>query len=320
MKIMITGGAGFIGSNFAKYLVKKYPENQFIIFDKLTYAGNLNNLKEIENEPNYKFIKGDVTNLDLLCYLMKDVDCVFHLAAESHVDNSIGNSLVFTMSNTCGTHSLLEAARVCKTKKIIHISTDEVYGDIEEGSFKEEDKLNPNNPYSASKAAAEMIVRAYHKTYKLPIIMTRGNNTYGPFQYPEKIISRFIANLIMDKNVPLHGTGKNIRSYIYVHDVCTALDTIFQNGQIGETYNIGTDYELTNLELTKQLLMKFEKNEDYIQFVTDRPFNDKRYSVNIDKLKALGWEPKHSFEQGLDKTIKWYKENPQWWMPFMLSS
>lgn len=313
MKMMITGGAGFIGSNFVRYMVNKYPEHDFVNYDKLTYAGNLENLKDMAGRKNYEFIKGDVCDLNLLKEVLKDVDCVFHFAAESHVDNSIGNSLVFTESNTYGTHSLLEAVRATEVEKVIHVSTDEVYGDIEKGSFKEDDKMYPNNPYSASKAAAEMIVRSYYKTYKLPVVITRGNNTIGPYQYPEKIVPRFVTNLMRGKKVPLHGDGSNVRTYIHVDDVCRAEDLLFQKGKPGEAYNIGTDYEVSNLELTKLILQKMEKDDSWIELVKDRPFNDKRYSINTDKIRALGWEPQISFEDALESTVQWYKDNEKWW-------
>ena len=245
--------------------------------------------------------------------ILKDIDCVIHLAAESHVDNSIGNSLIFSMSNTYGTHVLLEASRLNNVKRFIHVSTDEVYGDIEKGSFKEDSILNPNNPYSASKAGGEMIARSYYKTYKLPVIIVRGNNVFGPFQYPEKIIPKFITRLLENKKVPLHGDGSNIRTYIYIKDFLGALDIIFNKGVIGEVYNIGTSDEISNLELTKLILAKLDKDESYIKVVKDRPFNDKRYSIDIKKVKALGWKQQYSFEQGLNETIKWYKKNRDWW-------
>jgi len=313
MNILITGGAGFMGSNFVRFMVKKHPQHNIINYDKLTYAGDLKNLKDIEDKKNYKFIKKDVCDFEFLMRLLKDVDCVIHLAAESHVDNSIGNSLIFTRTNTYGTHVLLEAARLNNIKKFVHVSTDEVYGDIEEGSFKEDTILNPNNPYSASKAGAEMITRAYYKTYKLPIIIIRGNNVFGPYQYPEKIISKFITNLLEDKKVPLHGDGSNIRTYIYVEDFSNALDTVFNKGKVGEIYNTGTSDEISNLEITKLILKKLGKDESYIESVRDRPFNDKRYSIDIAKIKKLGWKQQYSFEQGLDKTIEWYKKNKEWW-------
>jgi dTDP-glucose 4,6-dehydratase len=317
MKIVITGGAGFIGSNFIRHMVNKYPQHDFINFDKLTYAGNLDSLKDLDNKDNYSFVRGDICDFNFLAHLLRDVDCLIHLAAESHVDNSFESSLIFTQSNTYGTHVLMEVARQCNIKRIIHVSTDEVYGDILEGSFKEDDKLNPTNPYSASKAAAEMIVKGYCTAYDLPIIIVRGNNNYGSHQFPEKIIPCFITQLLQDQKVPLHGDGKNIRTYIHVEDFCSALDVIFERGMVGETYNIGTHEEISNLELTKLIISKVGKDDSYINFVRDRPFNDKRYSVNVDKLYALGWRPQISFEEGLDKTISWYRDNEWWWKPLI---
>ena len=313
MKILITGGAGFIGSHFVRHMVKKYSEHVIINFDKLTYAGNLERLKDIENLPNYRFVKGDVCDLNFLCYLLKDVDLIFHFAAESHVDNSIGDSLNFTRTNTLGTHILLEAARINGVKKIFHISTDEVYGDIVEGSFIENSILNPTNPYSASKAAAEMVALGYLQTYKLPIVIVRGNNVYGSHQFTEKIIPKFISRLIKGEKVTIHGDGSNIRTYINVNDFCEALHVIFEKGEVGEVYNIGTSDELTNLELTKKILSLMNKDESFIEFIRDRPFNDKRYSIDTNKIKKLGWTQKISFEKGLTETVKWYKENKSWW-------
>jgi dTDP-glucose 4,6-dehydratase len=313
MKILITGGAGFMGSNFVRHMVLKYPQHSFINFDKLTYAGNPANLLDLVGKENYTFIRGDICDLNFLIHLLSDIHCVIHLAAESHVDNSFESSLEFTRSNAYGTHVLLEAARRSNVSRFIHVSTDEVYGDIIAGSFHESDKLNPTNPYSASKAAAEMIVKGYIKAYKMPIIIVRGNNNYGPHQFPEKIIPCFITRLLMDQKVPLHGDGSNVRTYIHVKDFCSALDTIFQKGQEGDAYNIGTTQEISNLELTRILLQKLGKDESSINFVRDRPFNDKRYSVSIAKIRSLGWEPQISFEQGLDETIQWYKENQDWW-------
>jgi len=320
MKILITGGAGFIGSNFIRYMLNKYEDVEIINFDKLTYAGNLANLRDLENNPRYRFVKADICNFDILYHLLKEVNYIIHFAAESHVDLSVGNSLVFTKSNTYGTHVLLEAARLCKNiKKILHVSTDEVYGDILKGSFKESDKLEPNNPYSASKAAAEMIVRSYYKTYKMPIVITRGNNVFGPFQYPEKIIPRFITDLMEGNKVPLHGDGSNIRTYVYIEDCCEAIDLVFRRGNVGEIYNIGTDDEISNLDLTKKLLEKMNKDGTCIDFVEDRPFNDKRYSVDLTKIRLLGWQQRHSFEDGLTKTIDWYQNNVFWWKPLKIA-
>lgn len=313
MRVLVTGGAGFMGSNFVRFMVNKYSSYKITNYDKLTYAADLRNLEDIKNKKNYKFVKGDICNFRLLSRVLKGVDYVVHLAAESHVDNSIGNSLIFTMSNVYGTHVLLEAARLNNVKRFVHVSTDEVYGDIERGSFKEDSVLNPNNPYSASKAGAEMIARSYYKTYKMPIIIVRGNNVFGPYQYPEKIIPKFITRLLENKKVALHGDGSHIRTYIYVEDFSNALDVVFHRGKIGEIYNIGTSDEISNLELTKLLLHKLAKDKSYIEFVEDRLFNDKRYSINLKKIKMLGWLQQYSFEQGLNKTLKWYKENREWW-------
>ena len=313
MNILITGGAGFMGSNFVRLMVKKYPGHNFINYDKLTYAADLENIKDIEDRPNYKFVKGDVCDFDLLMKVLKGVDAVIHLAAESHVDNSIGNSLIFTKSNAYGTHVLLEVSRLNNIKKFVHVSTDEVYGDIEKGSFKENSMLSPNNPYSASKAGGEMIARSYHKTYKMPIVVVRGNNVFGPYQYPEKIIPAFITRLLQNKKIPLHGDGSNIRTYIYSDDFSTALETVFNKGKSGEIYNIGTNDERSNMEIAKMLVKKLGKDEGFIGKVKDRPFNDKRYSIDSSKIKALGWKQQHAFEPALEGTIEWYKKNIEWW-------
>jgi len=320
MKILVTGGAGFMGSNFIRFMVNKYPQHQIINYDKLTYAADLRNLDDIKHKKNYKFVKGDVCNFKFLVKFLKEVDCIIHLAAESHVDNSIGNSLIFTTSNTYGTHVLLEAARLNNVKKFLHVSTDEVYGDIENGSFKEDSKLSPNNPYSASKAGAEMIVRSYHKTYKMPITIVRGNNVFGPYQYPEKIIPKFITKVLEGKKVPLHGSGSNIRTYIFIGDFVNSLDLVFNKGKIGEIYNLGTSDEISNLELTKLILKKLGKDDSYIDFVEDRPFNDRRYSVDISKIKAMGWKQRYSFEEGLNRTIEWYRDNESWWRIKLIKS
>ncbi len=312
MKILVTGGAGFIGSAFIRHMVKKYPSYHIICFDKLTYAGNMDNLREVDHKPNFEFIKGDVEDLNFLVWLFKHVDMVIHFAAESHVDNSLGNSLLFTKSNVIGTHSILEACRVSKVKKLIHISTDEVYGDILEGSFNEDAKLNPTNPYSASKAAAEMMLKSYIKTYKLPAIVLRPNNNYGPFQYPEKIISRFSTRLIQGKKVPLH-SPKPIRTYLHVDDTARAIDIVLHKGVIHETYNIGTTDEISNIDLTRKMLQFYGRDESYVQLVDDRPFNDLRYSVDHSKIEALGWKQQISFEDGLQHTLNWYAENKWWW-------
>jgi len=313
MKILVTGGCGFIGSNFIRYWLNKYPKDKIINLDKLTYAGNPDNLKDVENNPNYKFVKGDICDKRVVDKTMKDADVVFNFAAESHVDNSIKGPLIFTETNVLGTHVLLESARQHKVKRFIHISTDEVYGSTKEGSFKETNILKPNSPYSASKAAAEMVVRAYNKTFMLPVIITRSSNNFGPYQYPEKVIPFFVTNLIEGKKVPLYGTGLNVRDWIYVMDNCEAIDFVSKNGKIGEIYNIGGGNEIPNIELTKKILKEMGKNDSFIEHVEDRLAHDFRYSLNCEKIQDLGWKPKFNFEQALKKTIQWYKDNEEWW-------
>jgi dTDP-glucose 4,6-dehydratase len=315
MRILITGGAGFIGSNLVRLMLEKHPDYEIIVYDKLTYAGNLDNLKGLESKPNYKFIKGDVCNLELLNHIFKDVDGVLHLAAESHVDNSIEDSLKFTTSNTLGTHAVLEAARRNGVKKIVYISTDEVYGSIEEGSFKEGDMLKPNSPYSASKTSGDLLARAFFSTYKLPVTITRSSNNFGPYQHPEKLIPLFITNLLEGKKVPLYGDGLNVRDWIFVQDNCEAIDFVFHNGVPGEIYNIGRGNEKTNREITEKVLKLLNKDESSIEYVQDRPGHDRRYSLSSSKLNAMGWSPSTNFEDALKKTAEWYKENEGWWKP-----
>lgn len=312
-KIVVTGAAGFMGSHFLRLMVNKHPECNFINLDKLTYAGNLDNVQDLDGKPNYEFILGDICDSSFMNYLLKDTDVVFHFAAESHVDNSIEGSLDFTKANTFGTHVLLEAAKKNSVKEIVYISTDEIYGEVLEGASKETDLLCPTNPYAASKAAAEMIIKGYEKTYNLPIKIVRGSNNLGPFQYPEKIVSCFATLLLQNKKVPLHGSGKNQRTWIYVEDFAKAVEVIFERGKIGEVYNVGTPYVISNLDLTKMILQRFGKDESYINYIQDRPFNDARYHVDSSKLLSLGWTPKVSLEEGIDRTIEWYKKNQRWW-------
>jgi dTDP-glucose 4,6-dehydratase len=313
MKILGTSEAGFIGSNFTRMLVKKYPNDKIINLDKLTYCGNLDNLKSIEKNSNYKFIKGDITNLKLMKKITKDIDIIYHFAAESHVDNSIKDPFVFTKSNVLGTHMLLEAARINKVKKFIHISTDEVYGSIEKGSFTETDILKPNSPYSSSKAGAELLARSYYKTFNLPVIVTRSSNNFGPYQYPEKLIPLFVTNLIENKKVPVYGTGMNVRDWIYVTDNCEAIEFVANKGKIGEIYNIGGGNEVPNLEITKTILKEMNKDESYIEYVKDRLGHDFRYSLDCTKLNSLGWKPRFNFKEAMKETINWYKNNEKWW-------
>jgi dTDP-glucose 4,6-dehydratase len=313
MKLLITGGAGFIGSNFIRHILKKYPDYKIINLDKLTYCGNLENLKDIENNSNYSFVKGDICDKEIVDKLVSQVDVIIHFAAETHVDRSITDAITFIETDVIGTFTLLEAARKHNVKKFIQISTDEVYGEIKEGSFKETDELKPRNPYSAAKAAADRLAYSFFATYKLPVIITRSSNNYGPYQYPEKVIPLFVTNLLEGKKVPLYGDGLNIRDWLFVDDNCEAIDFILHNGKLGEVYNVAGKSEVTNLELTKFILKELGKDESFIEHVKDRPGHDKRYSLNINKVQQLGWQPKHNFQEAMKQTIQWYKNNNDWW-------
>ena len=315
MKLLITGGAGFIGSNFIHYILGKYPTYKIINLDKLTYCGNLDNLREVEDNQNYKFIQGDICDREKIAEIFEDEkpDFVINFAAETHVDRSILDPHTFTETNVLGTHILLETAKKFGIEKFLHISTDETYGSVENGKFKEDDILAPNSPYSASKASADLLARSYYKTFSLPIIITRSSNNYGPYQFPEKVIPLFISNILENKKVPLYGTGKNIRDWIFVLDNCEGIDAVLHNGKIGEIYNIGGGNEVTNLELTKIILDELGKDESQIEYVEDRLGHDFRYALDIEKAKKIGWEPKHSFEEAIRETIKWYLENKDWW-------
>ena len=315
MKLLITGGAGFIGSNFIHHILKKYSDYQIVNIDKLTYCGNLDNLKEVEDDPRYEFIKCDICDKERIDEIFEeeDPDLVVNFAAETHVDRSILDPDAFVKTNFLGTHILLEAAKKFGIERFLHISTDETYGSIENGKFKEDDILMPNSPYSASKASADLLARSYFKTFSLPVIITRSSNNYGPYQFPEKIIPLFISNISEGKKVPVYGTGKNIRDWIYVLDNCEGLDAVLHNGEIGEIYNIGGGNEKTNLELTKIILNELGKDESHIEYVEDRLGHDLRYALDIEKVSKIGWEPKHTFENAIKKTINWYLENENWW-------
>ncbi|MDZ7332105.1 MAG: dTDP-glucose 4,6-dehydratase [candidate division KSB1 bacterium] len=312
-RYLITGGAGFIGSNFIHYLFEKGGSDEVINLDKLTYAGNLENLRDIESHPNYRFVKGDICDAQLVEQLMPGCDFVINFAAESHVDRSIGHPDDFIRTDIFGAFVLLEAARKNKIKKFVQISTDEVYGSILAGSFKETDPLMPSSPYSASKAGADRLAYSYFVTYGLPVIITRCSNNFGPYQYPEKLIPLFVTNAIEDKKLPLYGDGKNVRDWIFVRDHCDAIDFLLKYGRNGETYNIGAGNERDNLEITRLILNKLGKSEALIQFVPDRPGHDRRYSVDCSKLRSLGWEPKTSFDEAMSLTIDWYSHNRSWW-------
>jgi dTDP-glucose 4,6-dehydratase len=316
VKLLVTGGAGFIGSNFIRYILSKYPEDFVINFDKLTYAGNLENLKDIEENLHYKFYKGDICDpiaIEKALGLVDEVDAVINFAAESHVDRSILSAGAFVQTDVYGTYVLLEAVKRLKIKRYIHISTDEVYGSIEKGSFTEESPLLPNSPYAASKAGGDLLVRSYIKTYDLPAVITRSSNNYGPYQYPEKLISLFITNALQGRKLPLYGDGKNVRDWLYVKDNCEAIDLVLRKGKLGEIYNIAGESEKKNIEITKFILKDLGLSEELIELVKDRPGHDRRYSVDCEKVKKLGWKPKTGLEDGLRKTIFWYQSNREWW-------
>ena len=314
MRLLVTGGAGFIGSNFIRYIIKKYPDYKIINLDKLTYAGNLDNLKDIENNFNYTFVKGDICDRRIVDELTKDVDAIVNFAAQSHVDRSIIDASDFIRTNIDGTYNLLEATKRYNVSRFIQISTDEVYGSIGEGSFKETSPLSPSSPYAASKAAADMLVYSYWITHHLPVIITRSSNNFGPYQYPEKIIPLFITNALEDKPLPLYGDGMNVRDWLYVIDNCEAIDLILHRGREGGIYNIGGGNELRNIDLTRMVLKILGKPESLIQPVKDRPGHDRRYSLDCSKIeRELGWTPGFDFESALEETMKWYVDNQWWW-------
>ena len=313
MKLLVTGGAGFIGNCFIRHILNKYPDYKVINLDALTYCGNLSNLKDIEANPNYKFVHGNICDEALVNELVSKVDCVINFAAESHVDNSIKSSKIFFETNVLGTLNLLEASKKAKIKKFIQISTDEVYGSIKDGFFDESSLIAPNNPYAASKASADLLVRSYYQTYGFPAIITRCTNNYGPYQYPEKLIPFFISKLLRDEKVPVYGDGMQIRDWLYVYDHCEAIDLVLHQGTLGEVYNIGGHNEKTNLEITKLILSSMGKDDDYIEYVEDRLGHDRRYALSNEKIiNELGWEPKTSFEKGIKDTISWYLDNQNW--------
>jgi len=314
MRLLVTGGAGFIGSNFIRYIIKKYPQYKIINLDKLAYAGNLDNLKDIENNSNYTFVKGDICDRKIVDELSKDVEVIVNFAAQSHVDRSIIDASDFLRTNIDGTHNLLEATKTHNISRFIQISTDEVYGSIDEGSFKETSSLSPSSPYAASKAAADMVVHSYRVTFNLPAVVARSSNNFGPYQYPEKIIPLFITNALEDKPLPLYGDGMNVRDWLYVIDNCEAIDLILHKGKEGEIYNIGGGNELRNIDLTRMVLKVLGKPESLIQPVKDRPGHDRRYSLDCSKIeRELDWTPRFDFEMALEETVKWYVDNQWWW-------
>ena len=313
-KILVTGGAGFIGSNFVKYMLDKYSDYEIINLDALTYCGNLENLKDIEDMGNYTFVKGDIRDKDLVDDLVSKVDFVINFAAESHVDRSISDPEIFIKSNVLGTQVLLNATKNLGVEKYIQISTDEVYGTLgETGYFTESTPLQPNSPYSASKAGGDLITRAYFETFDLPVNITRCSNNYGPYQFPEKLIPLMISNALEDKKLPIYGDGKNIRDWLHVYDHCQAIDLVLHEGELGEVYNIGGHNERQNIQIVKLILEALGKDESLIEFVADRLGHDRRYAIDADKIRNdLGWEPKYTFETGIKETIQWYLDNQDW--------
>lgn len=314
MKLVVTGGAGFIGSCFIRHILSKYPDYSVINLDALTYAGNIQNLDDVKDNPNYSFVHGNICDKKLVSKLFEDADAVVNFAAESHVDRSISGPEIFVQTNVQGTLNLLQTAKEFKLKRYLQVSTDEVYGSLQkDGYFYETTPLAPNSPYSASKAGADLLVRAYFETYKLPVVITRCSNNYGPYQYPEKLIPFFISQLLKGKKVPVYGDGLNVRDWLYVYDHCKAIDLVLHKGREGEVYNIGGHNEKTNLEITRIILSAMGKDESSISFVEDRLGHDRRYAIDNTKIHTqLGWSPSLTFEEGIKLTIDWYLNNQNW--------
>lgn len=320
MKVIVTGGAGFIGGNFCHHMVNKYPDYEIICLDALTYAGNMETLEPVMDKKNFKFVKGDIADRELVYKLFEEEkpDVIVNFAAESHVDRSITNPDIFLRTNIIGTSVLLDACRKYGIKRYHQVSTDEVYGDLPldrtDLFFTEETPIHTSSPYSASKASADLLVQAYHRTFKVPVTISRCSNNYGPYHFPEKLIPLMIANALNDKELPVYGKGENVRDWLYVEDHCIAIDLIIHKGRVGEVYNIGGHNERTNLEVVKTIIKELGKSEDLIKYVTDRPGHDMRYAIDPTKIhNELGWEPTTLFDEGIKKTIKWYLDNKKWW-------
>lgn len=316
MKLLVTGGAGFIGSNFILYMMQQHPDYKIVNLDALTYAGNLENLKSVEQEANYSFVQADIANKNAVDQIFQEgIDVVVNFAAESHVDRSILEPEVFVNTNVLGTQVLLDAAKKYGVTKFVQVSTDEVYGSLgETGLFSETTPLAPNSPYSASKAGGDLLVRAYHETFGLPVNITRCSNNYGPYQFPEKLIPLMISRALNDESLPIYGDGMNIRDWLYVEDHCSAIDLVIHKGRLGEVYNIGGNNERTNIHIVQTILKELGKPESLITYVEDRPGHDRRYGIDPTKItEELGWKPKHNFETGIKETIQWYLDNQEWW-------
>ena len=315
MRLLVTGGAGFIGSNFVQLVLKEHPDYELVNLDKLTYAGNPANLKDVENLPNYTFVKGDIADPEIVSQTVRDVDVIVNFAAETHVDRSIHSAGAFIDTDVKGNFVLLEEARRAGVQKVVCVSTDEVYGSIEDGAFTESDRLNPRNPYSASKAGGELLACAFYHTYDMPVVVTRGSNNYGPYQYPEKLIPLFVTNAIDDLALPLYGDGLNVRDWLHVEDHCRGIEAAIAKGEPGEVYNIGADNQHTNIEITRIILDHLGKSDELIRYVTDRPGHDRRYAIDSSRLRALGWAPQKEFMEGIRETVDWYVQNEWWWRP-----
>jgi dTDP-glucose 4,6-dehydratase len=313
-RLFVTGGAGFIGANYVRHVLGA-SDDSVTVFDALTYAGNLDNLRGLDDDPRFAFVKGDITDRHAVLAAMEGHDAVVHFAAESHVDRSIVSPDEFVHTNCDGTNVMCDVARQIGVSRFLHISTDEVYGSTEDGSFSERDPLGPRSPYSASKAASDLIALSYHSTYGLPVVVTRSSNNFGPYQFPEKVIPLFVTNLLEGKRVPLYGDGLNVRDWCYVEDNCTGIDRVLRSGTDGEIYNIGGGNEVTNREVTDTILELLGQDESMIEYVDDRLGHDRRYSIATDKVQALGWRPQREFREALEATVTWYRDNRWWWEP-----
>jgi len=314
MRLFVTGAAGFIGSNYVRHVLAT-TDNAITAFDALTYAGNLDNLRSLDDNPRFTFVKGDICDREAVTAAMAGHDAIVHFAAESHVDRSIVDPDAFIRTNCDGTNVMCDVARQFEVERFLHVSTDEVYGSIEEGSFTESDPLDPRSPYSASKASSDLIARAHYVTHELPVLITRSSNNYGPYQFPEKIVPLFATNLLDGHKVPVYGDGLNVRDWCFVADNCAAIDLVLRKGTVGEIYNIGADNELTNRELTDAILGLLGCDESMVEYVADRLGHDRRYSIDTSKVCSLGWSPRRQFDEALEETIAWYRDNRWWWEP-----
>jgi dTDP-glucose 4,6-dehydratase len=316
-RLLVTGGAGFIGSNFCRHVLSTHPEDRVVVYDKLTYAGNLENLKDVADDPRYAFVKGDICDADLVRATMRQhaIDTVVNFAAETHVDRSLTDAGSFVETDVRGTWVLLEAAKELGVQRYHQVSTDEVYGQVLEGASVETDPLEARSPYSASKAGGDLMVLAYHASFGLPVTITRGSNNIGPYQYPEKVVPLFVTNAIDDKPLPIYGDGMQMRDYQYVVDHCEGIDTVLIKGEIGEIYNLGTGASTRNIDMARAILRLLDKPESLLQWVTDRPGHDRRYALDVSKVEALGWRSRHGFGEAIAKTVRWYADNEWWWRP-----